>query len=161
MPQARIYVRPRAALLIRPYEPRDREALLALRGVQEDKWYGSRGNMEGFEPTDRALAFMYVLEDDGRLIAAIGVKHTAEIRMVLDPAGRDLATLIRKDLMPLWAKTVAELHRRGFPDCYAFVPNVIRKWGNSLVRRAGFKRERTPAFCFNVREAVKAINGPH
>jgi hypothetical protein len=115
----------------------------------------------GFDASDSALSFLLVLEDDaGKIIAAVGAKHTAEIRMVMDPTGRDLKSFFRKDLMSLWAATVAELHRRRFPDCVAFVPPVIKKWGNALVRRAGFKRE-TPAYSFNVREAVKAAaNGP-
>ena len=114
----------------------------------------------GFDADDPSLVFLYVLEDDGKIVAAVGAKLTAEMRMVMDPAGRELADFFRKDLMSLWATTVAEFHRGGFADCFAFVPSVIKKWGNSLVRRAGFKRERDLVFSFNVREAVKAINGP-
>ena len=97
----------------------------------------------GFDADDPSLAFLYVLEDDGKIVAAVGAKLTAEMRMVMDPAGRELAAFFREDLMSLWATTVAEFHRRGFPDCFAFVPTVIRKWGNSLVRRAGLKGDAT------------------
>ena len=38
----------------------------------------------GFDASDPTLAFVYVLEDDGKIVAAVGAKLTAEMRMVID-----------------------------------------------------------------------------
>lgn len=142
------------AVKIRPYEKKDREQILEMQREQQTEWWGDKVAIEPMDPDDPIAALVLVLEDDeGKIAAVLGAKRVVEVVMTMAPRGRDLAHFYRKQLIPMWAEAIVQLHRRGYQEIVAFVPEVIRKWGITLVKRAGFRGEPFRAFRFDIAKA--------
>jgi hypothetical protein len=133
-------------LVIRPYEPRDADAILKLQNDKIAKW--GLKDIEADLPDDLTLCF--VLELAGEIIGTVSARPILDIGTVFDyskmppPAWRDA-------ILRTWAKLVACALPWGYKEAFASVVSPTPGWVRFLEKRLGFRRITAPSLKFQMR----------
>ena len=131
-------------MLIRTYEPRDREALERIH----------RGQGFGYVLPDLdhpIFLTKLVLHSDGEivekgLIAAAALKLTAEAYLLIDPkVGTPQDRLL--SIMALHEAVRQDAYRKGLHDVHAFLPPRVSKGFGRRLRALGWQREPWEPWC--------------
>jgi hypothetical protein len=141
-------------LQIRLYEPRDKAAIIKMATAQFRAWAKREPKDEEILIPDDALVelAMVVEDDDGKVLAAFAAKRTVEIIATMDPDKPSLDRFYRW-LLLCWAKMVAKLYLVGYEDCHARIGKHLTRWGNTVVKRAGWQRAVDPVYRFDIKKA--------
>lgn len=131
---------------IRPYEPRDREALLKIHEVQNAKF----GGLEFCDPESPNAAVTLVIEDEGRVVAAMVALMVPDMVAIFDPSWETPRNRLRAG-MRVFAKLAGMFQRYGFE--YVTAKTSISRYARRLVEQVGFVREDGVRFVFSLRKA--------
>jgi hypothetical protein len=114
-------------VVIRPYAPEDRGAILALREAHgQDDFF--------FADPDHALNFAtIVVEDDGRLVAAVTGRLVVEGFLMLDPTYSTPLGRWRM-LKSLFRAGFKKIRESGLSECLISVPLVLGSYAGLLAK---------------------------
>jgi len=132
-------------MMVRPYLPKDREAVLALRRRRFTDWYGADVAATDFDPEE--MRYLFVCEDKGRVAGVAGGALRVEFGLLMDESVSKTSALRR--LIPrLWAKVAGAAYREGVTDGIGVVSvaHKFPKWERVLTKWLGFKRVDYPAY---------------
>lgn len=116
--------------LIRDYVPADRQALVDLHARHDSAlWFA--------DPDDPVNFKTWVVEEDGRVVAAMTARLTAEAFLMLDRETGDPADRLA-NAKALIEHTRACARDLGFREVHIGVPTKIRRWAQRLLKMDSF-----------------------
>lgn len=145
-------------MIIRPYRPSDRPALLAMHQRQQIH--------DGLpyilaDPSDPQQFATMVAVENGKVVAAASGRKIAEGSCVLDPAwgGADSSGPARRWtlLSRLIRESARVCYEAGYTELMAAVMPNWRGYGNRLVSELGFTRDLRARFYLDLAEKYRSV----